>query len=105
MNDDAWHKRRSGQQPMQSLLSTMLFVHNPPFPPVTGKEANRQGDAGVLAAFTKTRSTIHGMVVEGNLAVVRWTWEGDPQPGATPSLGLAPTGKRVYQGGVQRLPL
>ncbi len=79
-------------------MPTTWSCYSPPFPPVTGSEANKQGDAGILEAFTETQSTIHDLVVEGDLAVARWTWEG-VHSGMTPALGLAPTGKRVTKEG------
>ena len=96
MNDDAWHKR--DMDAAYAIYADDVVFHSPPFPPVAGREANKQADEGILTAFTETRSTIHGMVVEGNLAVVRWTWEAT-HTGTTPSLGLAPTGKRVNKAG------
>ena len=96
MNDDAWHKR--DLDAAYEIYSENVVFHSPPFPPVTGKEANKQTDAGILAAFTETRSTIHDMIVEGDLAAVRWTWEA-LHSGTTPALGLAPTGKEVRKAG------
>ena len=75
-----------------------VVSHCPPFPPVTGNEANNQANAGILSAVTEARSTIHDIVVKGNLAVVRWTWEAT-HTGTTPSLRLAATGKRVHKAG------
>ena len=96
MNDDAWHKR--DLDAAYAIYTDDAVFHSPPFPPVAGKEANLQADAGILAAFTETRSTVHDLTVEGNRAVVRWTWEG-VHSGTTPALGLAPTGKRVSKTG------
>jgi steroid delta-isomerase-like uncharacterized protein len=96
MNDDAWHKR--DLDAAFQIYADDVVCHSPPFPPVTGSEANKQSDAGILAAFTETRSTIHDLVFEGNLAVARWTWEG-VHTGTTPALGLAPTGKKVVKEG------
>ena len=96
MHDDTWHKR--DLDAAYEICSDDVVVHSPPFPPVTGKETNKQGESNILAAFTETRSTIHDIVVEDNLAVVRWTWEAT-HTGTTPSLGLAPTGKRVNKAG------
>ncbi len=64
------------------------------FPPVVGKEANKQADAGMLAGFSDVRSTIDDMLVDGEAAVIRWTWEGT-HSGTSPSLGIPATGKRV----------
>jgi hypothetical protein len=71
MNDDAWHNR--DVEAAYDIYSGDVVFHSPPFPPVAGREANKQTDAGILAAFTETHSTIHDMVVEGDLVAVRWT--------------------------------
>ena len=96
MNDDVWHKRDldAGFQ----IYADDVVCHSPPFPPATGRETNKQSDAGILAAFSETRSTIHDLAVEGDLAVARWTWEG-VHTGTTPALGLEPTGKKVVKEG------
>jgi ketosteroid isomerase-like protein len=48
--------------------------HRIPLPDTVGKEANRKGDEAMLAAFTNNRMTIHEIVVEGNMAVMHYTW-------------------------------
>ena len=96
MNDDAWHKR--DLDGAFEIYAEDVVCHSPPFPPMTGCAANKQSDAGILAAFTETRSTIHDLLVEGDLAVARWTWEG-VHTGMTPALGLEPTGKQVVKEG------
>jgi steroid delta-isomerase-like uncharacterized protein len=96
MNDDAWHKR--DLDAAYEIYSDDVVVHGPPFPSIAGKEANKRGESGILSAFTEIRSTIHDMVVEGNIAVVRWTWEA-AHTGTTPSLRLAATGKQVSKAG------
>ena len=96
MNDDAWHKRDLNAA--YEIYSADVVFQRVPFPPVVGKEANMQADAGMLAAFTDTRSTIDEMVVEGDTAVFRWSWEA-VHTGTSPSLGIPPTGKHVSFGG------
>ncbi|HSV85486.1 MAG TPA: ester cyclase [Levilinea sp.] len=58
------------------------------------KQANREGDEGMLAAFTEPQSTIHKLLVEGDTAAIRGTWKAT-HSGVSPSLGIPPTGKRV----------
>jgi steroid delta-isomerase-like uncharacterized protein len=96
MNEDTWHKRDldEGYQP----YADELVFHRPPFPPVVGKEANRTSDAGMLSAFTETRSTIHELVVEGDTAVAHWTWQA-VHTGVLPTLGIPATGKQVQFSG------
>jgi steroid delta-isomerase-like uncharacterized protein len=92
MNDDAWHKR--DLDAAYEIYSDAVVFQRIPFPSVVGKEANIRADAGTLAAFTDVRSTIDEMVVEGDTAVLRWTWEAI-HTGTSPSLEIPPTGKRV----------
>jgi steroid delta-isomerase-like uncharacterized protein len=92
MNDDAWHKR--DLEAAYEIYADDIVFQRIPFPPVVGKEANKQADAGTLAAFSDVRSTIDDMIVDGEAAVIRWTWEGT-HSGTSPSLGIPATGKRV----------
>ena len=92
MNDDAWHKR--DLDAAYEIYSDDVVFQRIPFPPVVGKEANMQADAGTLAAFSDTRSTIDEMVVDGDTAVLRWAWEAN-HTGTSPSLAIPATGKHV----------
>lgn len=92
MNDDTWHKR--DLDAAYAIYADDVVFQRVPFPPVVGKEANKQADAGTLAAFSDTHSTIDEMIVAGDMAVIRWTWEGT-HSGTSPSLGIPATGKHV----------
>ena len=92
MNDDAWHRRNLNAA--YEIYSDDVTFQRVPFPPVVGKEANMQADAGMLAAFDDIHSSVDTMIVEGDTAAVRWTWEGT-HTGTLPSLGIPATGKRV----------
>jgi steroid delta-isomerase-like uncharacterized protein len=92
MNDDAWHAR--DLDAAYAIYAEDVVFQRVPFPPVVGKKANMEADAGTLAAFTETRSVIDELIVEGDTAVLRWTWEGT-HSGPSPSLGIPATGKRV----------
>lgn len=85
MNSDAWDKR--DLDAAYDIYADDVVFHRAPFPPMVGKEANMQADAGMLAAFTETRSTIDEIVVEGNTAAMRWTWQA-VHTGISPSLGI-----------------
>jgi ketosteroid isomerase-like protein len=87
MNDDAWHKR--DLEAAYRIYADDIVFQRIPFPPVVGKEANKQADAGTLAAFSDVRSTIDDMFVDGETAVIRWTWEGT-HSGTSTSLGHRP---------------
>jgi steroid delta-isomerase-like uncharacterized protein len=92
MNEDAWYKR--DLDAAYAIYAEDVIFQRFPFPPVIGKVANMQADAGMLAAFSDTRSTIEALLVEGNTAVLRWIWEG-AHSGTSPSLDIPPTGKAV----------
>ena len=92
MNDDAWNKR--DLDAAYAIYADDVVFQRVPFPPVVGKEANKQDDAGTLAAYTETRSTIDDMIVDGDTGVLRWTWEAT-HSGPSASLGIPATGKRV----------
>jgi steroid delta-isomerase-like uncharacterized protein len=92
MNEDAWHRRDLGAA--YDVYSDDVVFQRVPFPPVVGKEANMQADADTLDAFDDVRSTIDAVIVEGDTAALRWTWEGT-HTGTLPSLGIPATGRRV----------
>jgi steroid delta-isomerase-like uncharacterized protein len=92
MNDDAWHKR-DVDAAYEPYADNIVFERIP-FPPVVGKEANKQADQATLAAFSDVRSTSDDLLIDGEKAVIRWTWEGT-HSGTSPALGLPATGKRV----------
>jgi steroid delta-isomerase-like uncharacterized protein len=79
-------------------ISDDYIFHRTPLPDTVGREANRKGDEAMLVAFTDNRMTIHEIVVEGNTAVMHYTWQA-LHTGATPSLGIPPTGKEVKLSG------
>lgn len=96
MNDDAWHKRDLDEA--YKAYDEELVFHRPPFPVVVGKQANLEGDEGMLAAFTETQISLDELVVEGNTAVAHWTWNA-VHSGTSPSLGIPATGKAVQLAG------
>lgn len=71
-----------------------FIFHRPPFPSVTGLEANRRDDEAMAVAFSNSRVTIEELVVCGEVAMLRYIWEGD-HTGVSPSLGIPPTGKHI----------
>jgi steroid delta-isomerase-like uncharacterized protein len=96
MNDDTWHKR--DLDAAYRLYADGIVFHRVPFPPVTGKEANRASDTDTLSVFSETQSTIHELVVEGDTAVAHWTWQA-VHSGTSPTLGIPPTGKQAQFSG------
>jgi len=81
-------------------VSDNFIFHRTPLPDTVGIEANRKGDEAMLAAFTNNRTSIHEIVVEGDTAVMHYTWQA-VHTGVTPSLGIPPTGKEIEISGCQ----
>jgi len=92
MLDDFWHKEDI--EAAYAIYSDELAFQRIPFPPLIGKAANMQADAGTLAAFSDNKTTVDEIIIEGEAASIRWTWEGT-HSGVSPSLGIPPTGQRV----------
>jgi predicted ester cyclase len=77
-----------------SALALGFIFHRSPFPDLAGIEANRKSDETMAAAFSDNKVSIEELVVAGETAVLRYTWEGT-HTGISPSLGIPPTGKHV----------
>ncbi|MBN2406036.1 MAG: ester cyclase [Coriobacteriia bacterium] len=95
-NEDSWHAR--DLDAVYEIMADEVVFHRPPFPPVSGKEANRAGDEAMLSAFTQTESIVHEILSAGSTVVARWTWSGT-HTGRLATLGLPATGKRVQFSG------
>ena len=85
LNEISWHERDVAKVYEQFYTEEIVF-HRPPFPPVVGKEANRESDEGMLSAFSETRSTVHEIVAEGHTVTAHWTWQA-LHTGTLPTLG------------------
>ncbi len=70
---DLWNK--GDVEAAYAILSDDVVFQRFPFPPVIGKAANMQGDAGMPAAFSHNKTTIDEIIIEGDAAAVRWTWQ------------------------------
>jgi steroid delta-isomerase-like uncharacterized protein len=92
MLDDFWHKE--DVEAAYAIYADDVVFQRIPFPPVVGKADNMQADAGMLVAFSNNHLTVDEIMVEGDTAAIRWTWEAT-HSGVSPSLGIPPTGKRV----------
>lgn len=75
-------------------VSPGIIFHRAPFPDVVGIAANRQSDEAMGLAFSESVLSIDELIVEGDTAVLRYTWEG-VHTGVSPSLGIPPTGKHI----------
>lgn len=92
MDDDVW--QRQDLDAAYAIYADDVVFERAPFPPVVGKQANMQADADLLAAFSGTHSTVDEILVDGDTAAARWTWEAT-HTGLSPSLGIPATGRRV----------
>ena len=92
MLDDFWHKEDI--EAAYAIYSDDVVFQRIPSPPMVGKGANMQADAGMLAAFSDNKTTVDEIIIEGDAAAIRWTWEAT-HSGVSPSLGIPPTGNRV----------
>jgi predicted ester cyclase len=77
-----------------AYIAPEFIFHRPPFPDVAGIEANRESDEAMKIAFSENKVSIEELVVEGDTAVLRYTWEGI-HTGISPTLGIPPTGMHV----------
>jgi len=92
MLDDFWHKEDIDAA--YAIYADDVIFQRIPFPPVVGKAANMRADADTLATFSDNHTTVDEVIIEGDTAVFRWTWEAT-HSGVSPSLGIPPTGKHV----------
>ena len=92
MIDDFWHKQEFDE--VYKVYADDFVFHRPPFPSVKGKEANRAADEGMLVAFSENLCIIDEIIVEGQVAAMRWTWQA-VHSGTSLTLGIPPSGKRV----------
>ncbi len=93
LNEISWHERDVAKA-YEHFYAEEIVFHRPPFPPVRGKEANRQSDEGMLTAFSDTKSTVHEVVAEGHTVTAHWTWQAI-HTGNLPNLGVPATGKCI----------
>ena len=93
---EAWHQ---WNLVVVDELMAADFVFYDSVSPIRGPEAFKHYVAGVRLAFPDLQFTVDDVIIEGNRAVARWTFRGT-HTGGSPSLGIAPTGKRVSFSGV-----
>ncbi len=85
---------------MEALLASH-FRHHGPLLPNGSRTEYTQWFQDTRSAFPDLRATIENLVVEGDRAAGRWTFQGTNQGTlATPSGPVPPTGKRVTVSGM-----
>lgn len=72
--------------------------HRAPYADLVGIEANRKGDEALTSAFKNAHTTIQEIVVEGDTAAMRYTWQA-VHAGTSPLSGIPATGKTVTVSG------
>jgi predicted ester cyclase len=81
------------------FCSPDVVAERPPFPAVRGATALREQDEGLFATFSEIVVDIHKIVIEGDSAVVHWTWSG-VHSGPLDLFGTPPSGKRYRMSGL-----
>ncbi|HEX9092311.1 MAG TPA: ester cyclase [Anaerolineales bacterium] len=72
--DKGWNK--GNLEAMFALYASSFVHYRSPLPPIESREAEKQDIENTLKAFSDIRFTIHEIIVEGDTAVMRWTWHG-----------------------------
>ena len=89
--EEAWHK---GNLNVVDEHFTDDFVsHMPPYPD-GDKEALKQRITDTRSSYPDLHVTIDEIIAEGDTIVTRWTFRGT-QTGASPVLGIQPSGQKV----------
>jgi steroid delta-isomerase-like uncharacterized protein len=84
---------------LDEAYATDIVRHRPPYPDVVGLDAYKQLVADSRHAYPDIQLTVHDILVEGDMVVVRWSWQGthQRQPASSPA---PPTGKHVTTSGL-----
>ena len=90
--EEAWNK--GNFDVLDELLAADYVYHVPPLPDVKGIEAYKQRIKEYRSAYPDLHITIHDIIVEENISVVRWTLQGTHK-GTFSSIPIPPTGKKV----------
>lgn len=85
------------------LHATDVVFEHVPFPPVVGVAAIRQMLEDRGRAYTEQQADTHSILVDGDQAVVHWTWRAT-HTGHSAALNVPPTGKRVEINGLTLIP-
>lgn len=101
MSDDIY-VRRDFDAGLEPYAPDVVF-ERVPFPATVGIAAIRQSLED-MSAYTEQQVDIHSILVEGDQAVIHWTWKA-VHTGHSPMLNLPPTGKRIEMSGLTLLDL
>ena len=77
---------------LDELYDPDFVRHRPPFGEYTGLETHKKRVKLILDAYPDHKTIIHDIFIDGDMAAVRYTWEGTHSGSG---LSLPPTGKRV----------
>jgi hypothetical protein len=70
MLDDFWHKEDI--EAAYAIYSDDVVFQRIPFPPMVGKAANMQADAGMLAAFSDNKTTVDVIWRKSQIEAIPW---------------------------------
>ena len=88
-----------GIDSMRSMMAPGYQAHEAAAPPMNA-EQHEAFARGFLSAFPDVQVHLEDVVVEGNLATIRWTLTGTHQGDL---MGIPPTGKPVRVGGMEQI--
>jgi predicted ester cyclase len=61
---------------LDELYVQDYVMHQPPLPDIVGLDAYKEAIAGARRGLSGPRVTVQEVIVEGDTAAVRWTYEG-----------------------------
>ncbi len=94
--EDAFN--RGNVDALDEILAPGYIRHKPPFPDISGLEAEKQFVRNSRASYPDVHLTVEKMVVDGDMTASLWTFEGTQQ-GTSPTTGASPRHKHIkFQG-------
>ncbi len=88
--DEGWNK--ANPEAMYTLCNPGFVHYRPPFPAIESLEAEKRDVENTLKAFSDIQFTIHEIALDGDTAVMRWTWCAR-YTAQSPDLPIPPNGK------------
>ncbi len=95
-NDEVWHA--GNLDALDEITDANYVHHRPPFGTYQGLDAWKQLIAQTRSSYPDCRVTIEDLIVEGNVSVLRWTFQGT-QTVPSVTTGAPPSGNYVTMTG------
>lgn len=90
--NEAWNNKDLSV--IDGLYVPEFVYHVPPYPDIVGVDAYKEFIAANHNGYPNLNLTIRGIIIEGNMGAMTWTFEGT-HSGETLLLGIPGTGKDV----------